>query len=55
MQKVNQKVFRVEKAMKRKDEKLCLSGKGTIILLTVGLIKNIYIYKSVNICQNQNL
>ena len=37
--KTNQKVFRVEKVIKRKVINYMLKGKATIIFLTVGLIK----------------
>ena len=39
LQKANQKEIRVEKVTKRKSDKLYVNGKATIILLTVGLIK----------------
>ena len=39
LQKANQKEFRVEKIIKRKDDKLCVKWKVTIVLLTVGSIK----------------
>ena len=38
LQKTNQEKFRIEKALKRKGDKLS-KGKGIIILLIVGLIK----------------
>ena len=38
LQKTNQEKFRIEKALKRKDDKLS-NGKGIIIHLIVGLIK----------------
>ena len=34
-------MFRVEKAIKRKNDKLYVKGKAMIILLTIGLIKEI--------------
>ena len=39
LQKTNQKEFTVEKVIKRKAVNYMLNGKGTIVLLTVGLIK----------------
>ena len=39
LRKTNQKEFRVEKEIKRKQDKLYSNGMATIIILTVGLIK----------------
>ena len=41
LQKISQKKIRIEKVLKRKGDKLYVSGKGMIIVLIVGLIKNI--------------
>ena len=40
LQKTNQEKFRIEKALKRKGDKLS-NGKGVIIHLIVGLIKKV--------------
>ena len=39
LQKTNRKVFRIEKVIKKKGNKLFLNGKVMIIVLTVGLMK----------------
>ena len=39
LQKPNQKEFKVQKVIKRKDDKRYVNGKAMIILLTLGLIK----------------
>ena len=39
LQKTNQKKFRTEKVIKRKDINDMLNGKATIVLLTVGSVK----------------
>ena len=39
MQKINQKEFRFEEVVKRKDDKLYVKWKGTIIRFIVGLVK----------------
>ena len=39
LQKINQKEFRIEKVIKKKGNKLYVSGKDMIIHLIVGLIK----------------
>ena len=39
LEETNQKEFRTEKVIKANGNKLCVNGKGTMILLTVGLIK----------------
>ena len=41
LQKTSQKEFRIEKALKRKGDKLYVKWKGMIIVLKVGLIKKI--------------
>ena len=41
LQKTNQKDFRIEKVLKRKDNKLHTNGKGVISHLIVGLKKKI--------------
>ena len=45
LQKRNQKEFKVEKVIKRKVINCMSSGKATIIILTVGLIKKMLLYK----------
>ena len=40
LQKTNQKEFRLEKVLKKRVISCMLNGKGMIILLIVGLIKN---------------
>ena len=52
MQKISQKEFRDEKAIKKVDKPYA-KLKVMLIILTVGLIKNTK-YKLVNIFQNQN-
>ena len=39
LRKTNQKLFRAEKVIKRKGDKLILNGKATIIFLIVASIK----------------
>ena len=39
LQRRNQKEFRVEKVIKRKDDKVYVKWKAKIVLLTLGLIK----------------
>ena len=39
LQKTNQEEFRVEKIIKKREDKLMLNGKAMIVHLTAGLIK----------------
>ena len=48
-EKINKKEFRGEKVIKRKRDKLyncMLNGKTSIVLLILGLIKQIFLYKT---------
>ena len=53
LQKANQLQLRIEKLIKRKDDKW--NGKDTIIRLIVGLIKKTWVNEWVNVFWNQNL